>query len=140
MAQFDKGTVDSRIKASITGGATYTVGNIDIVFQVNSTSGGASKDWYFHYWNSTTFPTTARENQTNWYVDTQLISTNINNGDVMSPTINATLKSEVGHAVNGTGMSKPFIIGGGYGNTSSTNYGSIDWCYMRIPITWTEFV
>jgi beta-lactam-binding protein with PASTA domain len=140
MAQFDKGAVDSRIKASITGGATYTVGNIDIVFQVNSTSGGASKDWYFHYWNSTTFPTTARENQTNWYVDTQLISTNINNGDVMSPTINATLKSEVGHAVNGTGMSKPFIIGGGYGNTSSANYGSIDWCYMRIPITWTEFV
>jgi beta-lactam-binding protein with PASTA domain len=140
MAQFDKGAVDSRIKASITGGATYTVGNIDIVFQVNSTSGGASKDWYFHYWNSTTFPTTARENQTNWYVDTQLISTNINNGDVMSPTINATLKSEVGHAVNGTGMSKPFIIGGGYGNTSSANYGSIDWCYMRIPITWTEYV
>jgi beta-lactam-binding protein with PASTA domain len=140
MAQFDKGLVDSRIKASITGGATYSIGSIDIVFQVNSAAGGDSKDWYFHYWNSTTFPTTARENQTNWFVDTQLISTNINRGDVMASTINSTLKTEVGPAVNGTGMSKPFIIGGGYGNTSSANYGSIDWCYMAINISWTEYV
>lgn len=138
MAQFSKSLVDSRIKASITGNRNYSVGTISVVFQVNAQAGGASKDWYFHYWNSTTFPTTARENQTNWFVDTQLISTNINNGDAITDNLNSTLKSEIW--TNPTGLSKPFIIGGGYGNTSSANYGSIDWCYIRIPITWTELV
>ena len=140
MAQFNKANVDSRIKASITNGASYSIGTMDMVFQVNSSAGGASKDWYFHYWNSTTFPTTARENQTNWFVDTQLISTNINNGDVMSPTLNSTMKTSVIDMANPVGLSKPFIIGGGYGNTSSANYGSIDWCYLRMNISYTEYI
>jgi hypothetical protein len=140
MAQFDKGAVDSRIKASITGGATYSIGTVSVVFGVNASAGGDSKDWYFHYWNSTTFPTTARENSTNWFVDTELISTNINRGDSIIDSWGSTLKSECGPAVNGTGMSKPFIIGGQYGNTSSANYGSIDWCYMTFNISWTEYV
>jgi hypothetical protein len=128
-----KATVTNWIKSTITGGAEPTIGSIDFVFSVGS-DGPNGKTWFLDYLgsNPTSSPGTYTESG-NSITNTQSVS-NINNGDTMSITLNSTMKTNIWD------YSSAISVHQGTASTSTTRFGSINWAYFAMNITWTEFV
>lgn len=130
---FNKANVDSYIKSNVTGNRNYSVGNIDFVFSVG-TDGANGKTWFLDYFGSapSSSPTTYTDSGNNVF-NTQQVS-NINNGDTMSITLNSTMKSQIWDYGSAIGVHQ------GNASTSTTRYGSINWAYFAMNITWTELI
>lgn len=124
--------IDSYIKSNITNNAAYTVGTVDFVFKVNASTGNNGKTWYLDWMgNTTSSPTTYTDGNR---ADTQYVG-NINNGDVMSITLNSTMKTY--SWTNGYGLG---VAAGVTASNASVTYGAIDWAYFAANISWTEYV
>jgi beta-lactam-binding protein with PASTA domain len=123
--------VDSYIKSNVTGGASYTVGDVDFVFGIGN-EGNNGKLWYLDWMgNTTSSPSTYTDsNRTN----TQAVS-NINNGDTMSVTLNSTMKNFCW--TNGYGLG---VAAGVTASNASVTYGRVNFAYFWARISWTEYV
>ena len=129
MYDFNKADVESLITGSITGGVTPTYTSAEFTFQVG-TAGTNGKTWYLDYLSS--IPATLTQSS---ILNTQNIGTGIiNNGDVMAPTLNATMKTQIWD------YDGAIIVHNKNTNAAATHYGSITWAYLRVYFTWTEYV
>ena len=131
MYGFNKSSVDSYIKSNVTGNRNYSVGNIDFVMSIG-TDGPNGKTWFLDYLGSSpaTSPTTLTDSGNN-VLNTQQISA-INNNTNISVTLNSTMKSNIwdyGSAIT---------VHQGNASSSTSRFGSINWAYFAMNITWTE--
>jgi len=115
-----KTTVTNWIKSNVTGGAEPTIGTIEFVFSVGS-DGANGKTWWLDYLgsNPTTSPSTLTQSG-NGMLNSQEI-TGIDNSSIWD-------------------YSSAITVHQGVNSTSTTRFGSINWAYFAMNITWTEFV
>ena len=127
---FNKTNVNSFISTNITGGAAFTVGNVDVTIAVGST-GTNGKTWYLDYVGGTP-PTTLTQSGVP-IANTQYLSGGINNGDVLNVTLNSTMKSQIWDN-DGT-----LIVHNKNTNAAATHYGIITNVQLSVNISWTEY-
>ena len=130
---FNKSLVDSYIKSNVTGNRNYSVGNIAFVMSIG-TDGPNGKTWFLDYFGSSpaTSPTTLTDSGNN-VLNTQQISA-IDNNTNITVNLNSIMKSNIwdyGSAIT---------VHQGNASTSTTRFGSINWAYFAMDITWTELV
>lgn len=130
---FNKSAVDSYIKQNVTGNRDYNVGTIDFIVSVG-TDGPNGKTWFLDYFGSSpaTSPTTLTDSGNN-VLNTQQVS-NINNDTNLIITLNSIMKSNIWD------FGSAITVHQGNASTSTTRFGSINWAYFAMNITWTELV
>ena len=127
---FNKTNVNSFISTNITGGAAFTVGNVDITIAIGST-GTNGKTWFLDYVYGTP-PTTLTQSGVP-IENTQYISGGINNGYSYNVTLNPTMKQQVWDN-DGT-----LIVHNKNTNAAATQYGIITNVQLSVNISWTEY-
>ena len=127
---FNKTNVNSFISTNITGGAAFTVGNVEVTINVGST-GTNGKTWYLDYVYGTP-PTTLTQSGVP-LVNTQYLSGGINNGDALNVTLNSTMKASIWDN-DGT-----LIVHNKNTNAAATHYGIITNVQLSVNISWTEY-
>jgi len=126
---FSKSEVDSYIKSNITNNASYSVGNIDLIFSTGSTGTSSSKTWFFDWAPFTSLPSTYTQGQQS---NTQSV-TGMSNNQTYFLRLGATLKSYLWD--NGYALG----VHAKQTNASTTQYGNLAWAYYDISISWTEY-
>lgn len=127
---FSKSEVDSYIKSNITNNASYSVGNIDLIFSTGSTGTSSSKTWFFDWAPFFSLPSTYTQGQQS---NTQS-KTGMANNQTYFLTLGATLKSYLWDNNYALGVHAKQT------NAATTQYGNLAWAYYDISISWTEYV